>query len=105
MSELKSRVALITGGSHGIGKAVVLALAESGTAFAVNYREHEDEAGAVAEAIRKSGRRASAFGADVSLRTAVQSMVHRLEERLGTIDILVDNAGMAVVRGLDEITE
>src|SRR5262245_50400964 len=105
MSELKDRVALVTGGSRGIGKAVALALAAAGAAVAVNYRERAEEAEAVAEVIRKSGGRAAVFCADVSLSAAVQSMVHDLEERLGPIDILVNNAGMAAPRGLDDITE
>lgn len=105
MFELTDRVALVTGGSRGIGKAVALALAEAGAAVAVNYRERGNEARAVAEAIRKRGGRAAAFRADVSLRIAVQSMVHDIEEGLGAVDILVNNAGMAAVRGLDDITE
>lgn len=105
MADLKNRVALVTGGSRGIGKAVALALAEAGTAVAVNYRERGGEAEAVADAIRKSGGRAFAFGADVSLRAAVESMVRDVEQRLGPIDILVNNAGMAAPRGLDDITE
>jgi 3-oxoacyl-[acyl-carrier protein] reductase len=105
MTDLKNRVALVTGGSRGIGKAVALALAKAGAAVAVNYRERGGEAEAVAETIRKGGGRAAAFGADVSLRSAVDSMVHDVEERLGPIDILVNNAGMAAIRGLDDITE
>ena len=105
MRESRNRVALVTGGSRGIGKAIALTMAEAGAAIAVNYRERGEEAEAVAEAIRKSGGRAAAFGADVSLRAAVHGMVHDVEERLGPIDILVNNAGMAAVRGLDEITE
>lgn len=105
MTNLKNRVALVTGGSRGIGKAVALALAEAGAAVAVNYRERGGEAKAVAEAIRKGGGRAAAFGADVSLRAAVDGMVRDVEQRLGPIDILVNNAGMAVPRGLDDITE
>jgi 3-oxoacyl-[acyl-carrier protein] reductase len=105
MPDLKHRVALVTGGSRGIGKAVALALAEAGAAVAVNYRERGEEAGAVAKAIRKSGGRAAAFGADVSLRITVQSIVHDIEECLGPIDILVNNAGMAAVRSLDDIME
>lgn len=105
MSELRSRVALVTGGSRGIGRAIALALAKAGAALAVNYREREDEAAAVVEAIHKGGGRAAAIGADVSSRAAVQSMVYEIEERLGPIDVLVNNAGMAAIRGIEEMTE
>lgn len=105
MSDLKNKVALVTGGSRGIGKGIALALAEAGAVVAVNYRERGEEAKAIAEAICKSGGRAAAFGADVSRGVAVQSMMHGIEARLGSIDILVNNAGMAATRGLDDITE
>lgn len=105
MNDLKDRVALVTGGSRGIGKAIALALAEAGAAIAVNYRASDVEAERVAETIRKGGRRAAAFGADVSARAAVEAMAHAIEKRLGPIDILVNNAGMAAIRGLGEITE
>ncbi len=105
MSELKNRVALVTGGSRGIGKAIALALAQAGYAVAVNYRERGDEAAAVVAAIHERGGHAAAFGADVSLGAAVQSMVHDVAGRLGPIDILVNNAGIAAARGLDDITE
>ncbi len=105
MPDLTGRVALVTGGSRGIGKAIALALAEAGTAVAVNYRKRAEEAEAVAEAIRNGGGKAAAFGADVSIRSAVQTMVGGVEERLGPIDILVNNAGSAEPRSLDDITE
>jgi 3-oxoacyl-[acyl-carrier protein] reductase len=105
MSELKNRVALVTGGSRGIGEAVALALAEAGAAVAVNYRERGREAASVVEAIHQSGGRAAAIAADVSIAGAVQILVREAEERLGPIDILVNNAGMAAMRGLDDITE
>jgi 3-oxoacyl-[acyl-carrier protein] reductase len=105
MFDLQNRVALVTGGSRGIGRAIALALAAAGGAVAVNYRERVEEAQAVAEGIRQGGGRAAIFGADVSLRVAVQSMVHDIETELGPIDILVNNAGMAAARGLEDITE
>jgi 3-oxoacyl-[acyl-carrier protein] reductase len=105
MSDLIGRVALVTGGSRGIGKAVALALAEAGAAVAINYRERTEDAEAVVEAIQKNNGRSAAFAADVSHRSAVQNMVHDIEERIGPIDILVNNAGIAAIRGLEEITE
>jgi 3-oxoacyl-[acyl-carrier protein] reductase len=105
MSDLKGRVALVTGGSRGIGKAAALALAEAGAAVAVNYRERGEDAKAVADAIQENGGCAATFAADVSLRIAVQNMIHDIEERIGSIDILVNNAGIAAIRGLEAITE
>jgi len=105
MSEPSNRVALVTGGSRGIGKAIALALARSGVAVAVNYRARGDAAAAVVETIQQSGGRALAIDADVSVAGAVQMMIHEVEERLGPVDILVNNAGMAAIRGLDDITE
>lgn len=105
MADLHNRVALVTGGSRGIGKAIALALAAAGAAVAVNYRERSEEAEAVTEAVRKIGGRAAAFGADVSVRAAVQTMIEDIEQRLGAVDILVNNAGMAATLSLEEITE
>lgn len=105
MIDLHNRVALVTGGSRGIGRAVASALAGVGAAVAVNYRERVDEAEAVAEGIRKGGGRAAPYRADVSAGVAVQSMVRDIEANLGSVDILVNNAGTAAARGLDDITE
>jgi 3-oxoacyl-[acyl-carrier protein] reductase len=104
-SDLQKRVALVTGGSRGIGKAIALALGMAGAMVAVNYRRQRQEADAVADDICTSGGRAAAFGADVSVSSAVQRMVHDVEQQLGAVDILVNNAGMAEVRGLEDITE
>jgi 3-oxoacyl-[acyl-carrier protein] reductase len=105
MSELSNRVALVTGGSRGIGKAIALALANAGAGIAVNYHERAEEAASVVEAIHRTGGRAFAIGADVSIARSVQSMISTVEERLGPIDILVNNAGIAPMRSLDDITE
>jgi 3-oxoacyl-[acyl-carrier protein] reductase len=99
------KVALVTGGSRSFGRAIALALARAGAAVAVNYRERAEEAASVVEGIHRSGGRADAIASDVSIAGAVQGMVHEVEERLGPIDILFNNAGMAAMRGLDDITE
>ncbi len=103
--DLSGRIALVTGGSRGIGRAIATALADAGAAVAVNYRERAEEAGEVVAAIRAGGRRAIAVAADVSGGEAVRRMVAGIEIELGPIDILVNNAGIAPVRRLDELDE
>lgn len=105
MNTLKNRVALVTGGSRGIGAGIALALARVGADVAVNYRARARAAELVCEEIRSLGRRAMAVQADVSLAGDVQRMVAEVESRLGGIDILVNNAGMAQPRQLEEISE
>ena len=105
MTDLTNRVALVTGGSRGIGRAIALALANAGAAVAVNYHEHEGLAAEAVDSVRAGGRRAIAVGADVSSRQAVETMVRRVEAELGSIDVLINNAGVATVRGLDDLTE
>ena len=102
---LKGRVALVTGGSRGIGAAVCAALADAGAAVAINCRERIEQAGQLADAIGKRGGRAIAIAADVSQREAVAGMVARIAAELGPIDILVNNAGIAITRGVDDLTE
>ena len=98
--DLRGRVCLVTGGSRGIGRAIVLALAEAGGDVAINYRERVDDALAVAAKIRAMGRRATVVQADVSQRCVVAAMVAATREALGPIDVLDNNAGMAVRRGI-----
>jgi 3-oxoacyl-[acyl-carrier protein] reductase len=105
MAVLKGRVALVTGGSRGIGRAIAISLAEAGAAVAVNYLSKAGEAKAVVEAIRKLGGWAISVGADVSLAAAVNGMVAGVERELGPVDILVNNAGIAINRPVDELTE
>jgi len=102
---LRGHVALVTGGSRGIGAAIVRALGEAGCAVAVNYRERTAEAEELAKAIVAAGGKAVAIAADVSKTDAVTAMVARASGELGPIDILVNNAGIAIVRGVDDLSE
>jgi 3-oxoacyl-[acyl-carrier protein] reductase len=104
-TDLAGRVALVTGAARGIGKAIALALAQAGADVAVNYREREQEALAVGEAVRTLGRRASAIRADVSDSAAVSGLIAAIESELGGVDILVNNAGIAIRRSIDDLTE
>jgi 3-oxoacyl-[acyl-carrier protein] reductase len=92
--ELDDRVALVTGGSRGIGRAIALRLAEEGCDVAVNYLASFAAAEEVADAIRGAGRRAMAVKADVASPIEVESMVMLVEEELGPVDVLVNNAGI-----------
>ncbi len=102
---LKDKVALVTGGSRGIGAAICVALAEAGAAVAVNYRERADAANALVADLNKAGHRAMAVAADVSRASDVKAMIDRITAALGAIDVLVNNAGIAIVRGVDDLTE
>lgn len=102
---LRGRTALVTGGSRGIGAAISRALAEAGAAVAINYRERTDEAKKLAENLRKTGVNVITVQADVSLADAVSKMVDIANSELGTIDILINNAGIAITRGIDDLSE
>ena len=102
---LRGRIALVTGGSRGIGAAISRALAEAGAAVAINYRERTDEAKKLAEDLRKTGVDIITVQADVSLAAAVSKMVDTAKSELGTIDILINNAGIAITRGVDDLSE
>jgi 3-oxoacyl-[acyl-carrier protein] reductase len=104
-TDLKGRVALVTGAARGIGKAIALALAQAGAHVAVNYRAREADALAVADAVRELGRHTLAIRADVSESGAVTHMMAAITRELGGVDVLVNNAGMAIRRALDDLTE
>jgi len=105
MKDLSERVALVTGGSRGIGAGIAIALARAGAHVAVNYHERADAANGVCGEIIGTGRKAIAIQADVSVSADVTSMVAEIEAHLGGIDILVNNAGIAHPRKLEDITE
>jgi 3-oxoacyl-[acyl-carrier protein] reductase len=102
---LRGRVALVTGGSRGIGAAVCRALADAGANVAINYRERADDANRLTEELRAKGVRAAAFQADVSVTDAVTGLIAAVQSELGPVDVLVNNAGIAITRGIDDLTE
>jgi 3-oxoacyl-[acyl-carrier protein] reductase len=101
---LQGKVALITGGSRGIGRATALALARSGADVVVNFQRAADEANAAVAEIHALGRRAVALQADVSDPSQVAALVADAERSLGSIDILVNNAGVLLTASLDSIS-
>jgi glucose 1-dehydrogenase len=94
MQRLKNQVALVTGASSGIGKAIAIALAEAGAKVGVNYRSSAEEAEQIVSDIRAQGGEAIALQANVAKEEQVQQMFSDLLETYGTIDILVNNAGL-----------
>ncbi|HEV8252797.1 MAG TPA: 3-oxoacyl-[acyl-carrier-protein] reductase [Candidatus Limnocylindria bacterium] len=95
MFDLTGRVALVTGGSRGLGRAIALAFAGQGADVAVNYRGNADSAEEVAGQIRALGRRALVIQGDTSLgREACQAIVDAAVTEFGKVDILVNNAGI-----------
>ena len=95
-ASLKDRVALVTGGGRGIGRAVSLALAASGAAVGVNYTKNADAAEQVADEIRAKGGRAETFQFDVADEAAVEEGLKSVVGKLGALDVLVNNAGIAI---------
>lgn len=96
MTSLLGKVALVTGASRGIGAGIARMFAEAGAYVVINYVKSGDQARQVTDAINASGGRAESVQADVSKRTAVQSMLNGILERHGRLDVLVNNAGLAV---------
>ena len=92
---LEGRVALVTGGSRGAGRAIALGLAEDGADVAVNYRRDEEAAQATVKEIEALGRRAVAVQADVDDYEQDKAMVDAVVDQLGPVGILVNNAGIA----------
>jgi 3-oxoacyl-[acyl-carrier protein] reductase len=103
--DLTNRSALVTGASRGIGAAIAAILAEAGAAVAINYRERSTAAEAVAAGITATGRRAITVKADVSDSGAVAAMIDAVSKQIGPPDILINNAGIALIRGIDDLTE
>ena len=105
MSELEGKVALVTGASRGIGRAVALAFARAGMDVAVNFRDREAEAREVSGEVEAAGRRSLSVKADVSRGAEVIRLVETVETEMGPVDILVNNAGVSLSRPFDKLTE
>jgi 3-oxoacyl-[acyl-carrier protein] reductase len=93
MSRLDDRVAVVTGGSRGIGRAVALELAKRGAAVVVNYRGNAEAANEVVQAIEGQGGKAKAVQSDVSSYAEAEALIKETVDTFGKIDILVNNAG------------
>lgn len=94
MGKLDGKIALVTGGSRGIGKCISLALAAEGAKIALNYRTSADEAKALAEEIKAMGSDAIYVQGDVSEADQARNLVKQVLAHYGTIDILINNAGI-----------
>lgn len=105
MVDLHGKVALVTGASRGIGRAIAVALAGCGADVAINYRTQERQAETTAQQVISFGRRAIIVQADVSQSADVAGMIAMVEEGLGPVDILVNNAGVARYQAVEATTE
>jgi 3-oxoacyl-[acyl-carrier protein] reductase len=105
MAELNGRIALVTGASRGIGRAVAIGLARLGVNVAINFKTHQAEAQATLRQVTSLGRRAIAVQADVSRSSEVANMIVTVEKDLGPLDILVNNAGIARHQKIEDTTE
>lgn len=102
---LKNKIALVTGSSRGIGRAIAIDLAKAGASIILNYKNNEKEALFTAEEVKKYTQDYIIVSADVSKSDQVSLMIESIKEKFGSIDILVNNAAIAKSKELDTITE
>jgi len=102
---LKNKVALVTGSSRGVGRAVALGFAQQGANVAINYTSNENAANEAVDAIQAMGSKAIAVKADVAQKTDAEGLVRATVETFGKIDILVNNAGFTRPALLLKMTE
>lgn len=102
---MKGKVAIVTGSSRGIGRAIALAFAREGANVVVNYRTRETEAQEVTASVLSLGRRCVCIRADVSRQDEVIRLIDESAGALGSADILVNNAGIIRVQPIEDVTE
>jgi 3-oxoacyl-(acyl-carrier-protein) reductase len=102
---LKAKVALVTGGSRGIGRAAVLALAEAGAHVCINYQSAAQAAESACTLAREFGVRSSVYRADVSRAEEAEAMAEQIRKEFGNIDILVNNAGITRDKSFVKMTK
>jgi 3-oxoacyl-[acyl-carrier protein] reductase len=102
--QLKERVALVTGATRDVGRQIALLLAAEGAAVAVHYHRSADEAEGVVSEIRAQGGKANSYQADVADHAAVRSMIQSIVADFGHLNILVNNAGLAIRKPFKETT-
>ena len=102
--ELKGKVALVTGGTRGIGAATAVSLANAGADVGITARRIDDDATRVRDSILQLGRRCELIQADHAVASESTASVRTVEEKLGTVDVLVHSAGGPVPGGLLEVS-
>lgn len=103
--QLNDKVVLVTGASHGLGRAVCLALAAEGARVGVNYRRDAEKAADLVDQLRQTGAQAMALRGDVTRENDVVALYDQLEAGLGPVDVLVNNAAYCPTAPLHELTE
>jgi 3-oxoacyl-[acyl-carrier protein] reductase len=105
MIALTGKVAIVTGGSRGIGRAIAERMGQEGATVVVNYTKSADRAQEVVQHIEASGGHAAAIQADMSILADVQQLFTETQEKFGRLDILVNNAGTATFTPIADVTE
>src|ERR1700688_611874 len=105
MASLTGKVALVTGASNGIGRAIAERLAEEGASVVVNFGKSADKAKQVVSGIESKGGKAVAIQADMSKIVDVHRLIKETVKKFGRLDILVNNAGMFIQKALEKTTK